>query len=167
VGLLGLAAIAAAALLMGRISGFRSVGEEGARVWFYDQSEQRLYETPRDTVPPHKGIGGTGGDGVRAVVFAFRGQENDAAKRRIAYLETNAPELKAIFEKLRVARTEKRPYQGPMPSRDSDFFQTNTLVRLVDEPAWHPLGSPEGRRITTDWQGLRSPDGRPPVICLP
>lgn len=152
---------------MGRISGFRSQGEEGARVWFYDQSERRLYEAPRDAVPPDKGVGGARGDGVRAVVIAFRGEEQDSAKRKIAYLETNTPELKAIFERVRAARGAGRPYQGPMPSRDSDFFRTNTLVRLVDEPTWHPLGSPEGRRITTEWQTLRSPGGQPPVICLP
>ena len=70
-------AVVAVAFVSKRVGGFRKTGEEGATTWFYDQSEKRLYEVPRDTIPPHKGIGGPSGDGVRAVVVAFRAEQND------------------------------------------------------------------------------------------
>ena len=70
-------AIVAVAFVSKQVGGLRKTGEEGATTWFYDQSENRLYEVPRDTIPPHKGIGGPSGDGVRAVVVAFRAEQND------------------------------------------------------------------------------------------
>jgi hypothetical protein len=144
-------AVALAVVAMGfvskRVGGFRRTGEEGATTWFYDQSEQRLYEVPRDTIPPHKGIGGPSGDGVRAVVVAFRAEQDDPRKRRIAYLETCTPELKDLLEEVQAARASGQPLKGRMPLRDSDFFQTNTLVKGLEETEWH------ASRIFGDFSG--------------
>ena len=142
-------------------------GEEGAKVWFYDQSERRLYEAPRDTVPPDKGIGGPSGDGVRAVVVSFRPEQSDPHKRRIAYLETHTPALKQLLDRARTAHAAGRAFTERIPPRDSDYFRTNTLVKRVEETEWHLTGSPEGRAVMSEWQSWRGPDGQPPIVCVP
>ena len=160
-------AVVALAIVGRRVGGLRQTGEEGAVVWFYDQSEQRLYQVPRDTIPPHVGIGGPKGDGVRAVVVAFRGDQDDPGKRRIAYLETCTPELKGLLERVRQARAAGKVIAGGIPPRDSDYFQTNSLVRSPDEAEWHASSSPEGRAIMSAWRSWRGPAGTPPVVSAP
>ena len=160
-------AIVAVAFVSKRVGGFRKTGEEGSTIWFYDQSERRLYEVPGDTIPPDKGIGGPGGDGVRAVVVAFRAQQSDPSKRRIAYLETCTPELKDLLEKLRAARASGQAFKARIPAHDSDYFQINSLVKGLEETEWHASSSSEGRRAMTAWRSWRGPDGQPQVACLP
>lgn len=160
-------AVVAVAFVSKRVGGFRKTGEQGATAWFYDQSEKRLYEVPRDTIPPHKGIGGPSGDGVRAVVVVFRAEQSDARKRRIAYLETYTPELKGLLEKVQAARAAGQAFKAHLPPRDSAYFQTNSLVKGPEESEWHASSSPEGRRAMTKWRSWRGPDGQPPVVCLP
>jgi hypothetical protein len=150
-----------------RVLGFRKAGEEGSTTWFYDQSEKRLYEVPRDTIAPHKGIGGLGGDGVRAVVVAFRAEQSDPRKRRIAYLETCTPELKDLLEKVQAARASGQAFKGRIPARDSDYFQTNSLVKGLEETEWHASSSPEGRKAMTAWRSWRGPNGQMPIVCVP
>jgi hypothetical protein len=150
-----------------RAGRFWHTGEQGAQVWFYDQSEQRLYAAPTDTLPPDDGVGGKGADGVRAVVVAFRGETPDPQKRRIAYLETYTPELKALLAEVQAARSAGKPFAGRIPPRDSDYFQTNTLVKSADEGDWHFLSSAEGRKLTTAWRTWRGPAGQPPMVCAP
>jgi hypothetical protein len=154
-------------LLFSRVRAASKVGEEGAQVWFYDQSEKRLYPASRDTIPPHRGIGGPKGDGVRAMVAAPKGEKDLPAKGRIAYLETYTPELKKLIDDVLAARAARRPYPGKLPSRDSDFFGANTLVRRPNEPAWHAAASEEGQRITAEWRTWRGPVGQPLVLCQP
>ena len=67
-----------------RASGFRKTGEESARVWFYNQKTKRLYAARRETVPPE-------GNGVRAIVVTFEGEETEPSKSKIAYLEKYSP----------------------------------------------------------------------------
>ncbi len=160
-------AVFAVAFVSERFGGFHRTGEEGAGVWFYDQSAKRLYAMPRDTLPPDKGIGGPSGDGVRAVVVAFRGEQNDPRKRRIAYLESYTPELKQLLDQIRTAHVSGQPFAGGVPARNSDFVQTNTLVKSVEDSAWHAASSPEGQRAMTAWRSWRGPDGQAPVICVP
>lgn len=143
-----------------------SSGEEQARVWFYDLSEKRLYTARADTIPPDKGVGGHPNDGVRATVVTF-GTGKKPENQRIAYLATYTPELSAILSKLQQARRDKKPVATKIPDRDSDFFQTNSLVKLPEEPQWHPLNSPEGQKVTTQWRSWRGPNAEPPEICVP
>jgi hypothetical protein len=159
--------VVALAMVGQRVNRLRKTGEEGAAVWFYDLSEKRLYMVPRETVPPDAGIGGPKGDGVRAVVVAFRGEQGDPGKRRIAYLETCTPALKGLRERVRQARATGKAIAGGIPPRDSDYVQTNSLVKEPDEAEWHSSGSAEGRRIMTEWRSWRAPDGQPPVVCTP
>jgi len=161
--------LALAALAFGVVRAVRSArtGEAAAEVWFYDESEQQLYAVPHDMLPPHRGIGGRSGDGVRAVVFTSRAERNDTAGRRIAYLETYGPELKKVLEEIRHARAAHRPYHGRVPDRESAFVRTNTLVRRLDDPTWHPSSSPDGERIRSEWQHWRDPDGQPGVVSVP
>ena len=165
------AAVALAVVAVGfvsrRVGGFRKTGEEGATTWFYDQSEQRLYEVPRDTIPPHKGIGGPSGDGVRAVVVAFRAEQSDPRKRRIAYLESYTPELKDLLEKVQAARASGQAFKRGIPARDTDYFQTNSLVKGLEEADWHAISSPGGRRAMTAWRSWRGPDAQAPIACFP
>jgi hypothetical protein len=159
--------LVAVAFVSKRVGGCRKTGEEGATTWFYDQSEKRLYEVPRDTLPPRKGIGGPSGDGMRAVVVAFRAEQGDPRKRRIAYLETYTPELKDLLDKVQAARASKQVFKGRIPARDSEYFQTNSMVKGPEETEWHASSSPEGRRVMAEWRSWRGPDGQPPVVCVP
>lgn len=165
------AAVLLAAIALGFVlkqgAGLWRTGEDRARVWFYDQSAKRLYAVPTDTVPPHKGVGGRSGDGVRATVVAFRGEQSDPQKRRIAYLETYTPELKQVLEQVRSAHGAHQKYSGPLPARDSDQFQTNTLVKRPEGQGWVPVSSPEGRRIQSEWRSWRRSDGQSPIVCVP
>jgi hypothetical protein len=142
-------------------------GEQNLGVWFYDQSEQVLYVAPRDAIPPHKGIAGEAGDGVRAMVVICRADKDKPGQRRIAYLETHTPELKRILEDVRTARAAGRVYQGEIPSPDGEFSQKNTLVRRPDETAWHDLASPEAQTITTEWKSWSCSDGSPVIVSTP
>ena len=160
----GLLLLVAGAVTLAALQ-FRSLGQTGdagARVWFYDESAQRLYAAPADTIPPHKGTSGRSGDGVRAVVVTMPGH-----KQRVAYLETYSPELKAVLEEVHKAHAAKRPFAGRVPARDSDFFQTNTLVRRVDESVWHPSNSPEALAIQSEWRTWGGPGAPPPAISTP
>jgi hypothetical protein len=74
-----------------RVGSFRRTGDQNARVWFYDQSEKRLYAASPDILPPDKGVGGKRDDGVRAVVVIFRGAKSSPRNQRIAYLQTYTP----------------------------------------------------------------------------
>ena len=159
--------VAAMAIGISQIRRFSETGEEGLQVWFYDQSEQRLYAVPRETIPPHKGDGGQKNDGVRAVVVAGPNECQDPDKRRIAYLETFTPELKELMEGIAAARVAGRPYGKPIPGGESGFYEKNTLVRRVDDPTWHDMTSVEGRKIVVEWRSTRCSDGSSPVICSP
>lgn len=159
--------IAAVVFTGRRIGELHKSGEEGATVWFYDLSERRLYEVPRDTIPPHRGIGGPGNDGVRAVIVAFRGEQTDPARRRIAYLETCRAELKELLERIRSAHASARPVPERVPDRASEFFRTNTLVKYPEEAEWHVSSSPQGLEVMNRWRAWKGQDGQPPVICAP
>ena len=54
-----------------------------------------------------------------------------------------------------------------IPPRDSDYVQTNSLVKGPDEAEWHSSNSLEGRRVMGEWRSWRGPDGQPPVVCVP
>jgi hypothetical protein len=162
-----LLAVTAVVFAITRVSQTGRVGEEGARVWFYDESEKKLYAASTATLPPDDGIGGRKGDGVRAKVAVFRDEPDLARARRIAYLETYTPELKALLAAIQEARASGRPYLGRIPSRGSAYYQTNTLVSRPDIDAWFPSHSPEAQQTLTDWQSWRGPGGQPPVVSLP
>jgi hypothetical protein len=164
---LAILVLGALALAVSRIRAGLATGEEGAAVWFYDQSEKQLYPVPRETIPPHVGIGGPSGDGVRAAVVACPCEQDDSRKRRIAYLETYTPELQRMLKDACAARLAGRPCSGPVPARDSEYFQINTLVRRADEDIWHTSASPEGQAIMTEWRRCRCADGQPPAVCVP
>lgn len=158
----GAVVVAAAAIwfITSRYSHFRRAGESEAQVWFFNQQKKQLYAAPRDTIPPD-------GHGVRAVVVAFRGEENEPKKRRIAYLETYGQPLKEALERAKSVRASGKALKEPPPSRESELFQTNNLVRRVNEAEWHVAGSPEGRQVMGEWRAWRAPDGREPVVCVP
>jgi hypothetical protein len=158
---------AGGALLFRQLREVSRTGEHGARVWFYDLSEKRLYPVARETIPPHQGIGGVKGDGVRAVVVAPKGKGDSVTARRIAYLESYTSELKKLLDDVTAARAAHRVYPGRLPSRDSDFFGANTMVRRVGDTTWHAASSEEGRRIKTEWRAWRVSEGQPLVFCMP
>lgn len=143
-----------------------ATGEDGVRVYFYDQSEKRLYAAPRGTLPPDAGIGGESGDGVRAIVVA-RADATAAATQRIAYLETYTP---ALHEKLDAVQTSKKAGKGAGvkgPSGDDPFVLKNTLVRREGEAAWHDMTTPEARAIIREWTAWKDDAGRPLVVVTP
>ncbi|MBN1344694.1 MAG: hypothetical protein JXQ73_18525 [Phycisphaerae bacterium] len=165
--LAGLLLIVSLGFGISRLHYVLATGEEGLSVWFYDQSEQELYPVAKETIPPHEGIGGRADDGVRAVVVVAQADQNDPTKRQIAYLETYTPDLKRLLEDVRAARAAGRPYKGTIPSRESEFFQKNTMVRRAAEADWHESTSEEGLRITTEWRSWPCWAGSRPVVCTP
>lgn len=142
-------------------------GEEGMQSFFFDESEQRIFLAPRESVPPLEGVGGEAGDGVSAILVACRGDQADPAKRRIAYLETNAPPLKQLFEDIRSARARGEIYEGKGPDRESDFVAKNKLVRREGETTWHAMNTKEGIKIVDEWKAWRCDDGQGMVVCTP
>ncbi len=139
--------------------------DKGGRVWFYDESEKKLYLTPDTIIPPDKGIGGPAGDGEKAVVVTFGKNWHDRSKWRIAYLQKYTPDLKKTLEKVMIARAARRVFEGTIPSPLGAYFQTNTLVKRVDDPDWYPANSDEGRKILTEWRSWLGTDGSSPVVC--
>jgi hypothetical protein len=143
--------------LVTRVANSRSNGDDGVKVWFYDPGEKRLYAVSQDTVPPHKGTG------VRAVVVEFRGEK----EKKIAYLETYTPALKAALEMVQASRKAHRQYAGEVPNRESDFMATNTIVRRPNETTWHVSSSDEGQVIMSEWRDWKGPQGQAPIISTP
>ncbi|MCG3137309.1 MAG: hypothetical protein HJJLKODD_01153 [Phycisphaerae bacterium] len=144
-----------------------AMGEEGLTIWFYDLSEKRLYEVPRETLAPDTGIGGISGDGVRAWVVDCRSDQCGADTRKIAYLEQYSPELKKILEDIHAAHRRQRPYAGTIPLRDGDFFQKNTLVRQLDNDQWFEMTSASGQQIIKAWRNWSCPQAGDLIVCTP
>jgi hypothetical protein len=159
------AALAALAVILAvsKASHFRGGGEAGAKVWFYDQSAQRLYPAPRDLIPPD----GADDTRVRAMVIGFEGMGNNVSQLKIAYLEKYSPEFKALLERAQAARAAKQPFGEKLPSRDSDYFQNNMMVKRPGEASWHTADTGEARQILAEWREWRGPAGQPPIISVP
>lgn len=160
-----LAGLGAVAWLTVSILRNSSRGGAGNHLWFYDESEKKLYSMPDTTIPPDKGIGGPRGDGEKAVVVTFGKNWRDRNKQRIAYLQKYTPDLKRTLDEMILARAAHRVFEGKVPSPLSAYFQTNTLVKRVDDHDWYPANSDEGKKIQTEWRAWRGPDGSGPVIC--
>ncbi len=111
--------------------------------FFYDLSEQKLYQAPRDGYLPLEGIGGEPGDGVKALVVYCPacGPEN----RRIAYLKSRTPQYKQTREQARQAGER-------LEGVTRQWISENTLIRLVDGDEWHKATSPEAIKIVTAWK---------------
>ena len=161
----GVVALTALAIVfaVAKVMHFRSDGEAGARVWFYDQGAQRLYAAPRDLLPPD----GNGDARVRAMVIGFHGLGNNVSQLTIAYLEKYSSDLKALLERAQVAHAAKQPFKEQIPSRGSAYFQDNTMVKRPGEAFWHTLGSDEARQIMAEWRDWRGPTGQTPIISVP
>ena len=146
-----------------KVRHFRGDGEDGAKVWFYDQSAHRLYPAPRYLIPPD----GNSDARVRAMVIGFQGLGNKISQIKIAYLEKYSPECKGLLERAEAAHAAKRPFGEKVPSQNSAYFQDNTLVKRPGEASWHTLGSGEARQIMAAWREWRGPAGQPPIISVP
>jgi len=152
-------------LLVLGIQSFTRSGDTGNRVWFYDESEKKLYPMPVTAIPPDRGIGGPSDDGERAYVVTTGGNRHDRSQWRIAYLQKYTPGLKKTLEDLIIARAAHRIFDGSVPSRTSDYFQTNTLVKRVDDTEWYASNSEEGQNIQSEWRSWNGSDDSPPAVC--
>jgi hypothetical protein len=164
---IGIAMLAAVGFAISRGSVFWKTGEDQAKAWFYDLSEKKLYAAPINCIPPHAGIGGKRGDGARAMVVNFGPSAASKGESRIAYLEMYTPELKNKLEEVQASRAAGKPFAGKLPAADSDFFQSNTLVKRVDDVTWQPLNTPEGAQITSEWRAWRGKQGETPMVSVP
>lgn len=165
--LTGLALIAALVFVFIRFRAVSRVGEEGAQIYFYDESAERLYTVSRDTLPPDQGVAGPRDDGVRAVVVGPRTDACDADELRIAYLETYTPELKTLLAEVQAARLAGRPPSVTIPTSESDFFQKNTLVRRPSETTWYDKTQSQAAQIMAEWRTWSSTDGKRLAIRVP
>ena len=127
------------------------------KTFFYDLSEKKLFAAAREALPPIRGLNNAEEDAVRAVVIATNGNPKDKASRKIAYLEKYAPEYKQQLEKVRAGQAEPLP-RG---ARNGLIF-----VKRIDDAEWHPISSPEGEKILTEWNTPDS-DGKYPAVCAP
>lgn len=161
----GLAALTAAAIvfLVVKVRDYRGGGEARVRVWFYDQSTARLYPAPRDLIPPD----GHDEARVRAMVIGFQGLGNGLGQIKIAYLEKYSPEFKALLERAAAAHAARLPFWEKVPSESSAYYQSNTVVKRLDEASWHTVGTPEARQIMAEWHSWRGPNGELPIISVP
>jgi hypothetical protein len=155
--------ILAVVFAVAKVMHFRGDAEAAARVWFYDQSAQRLYPAPRDLIPPD----GNSDTRVRALVVSFHGLGNDVSQLKIAYLEKYNPDLKALLDRAQAAHAARRLFTEKIPARDSAYFQDNTMVKRPGEPFWHTLGSEEARQLMAEWRDWRGPAGQTPIISVP
>lgn len=162
-GAFGVLAALAVVFAVAEMRRFRSEGEAGAKVWFFDQSANRLYPAPRELIPPD----GDNEARVRAMVIGFRGLGNEVSQLRIAYLQKYSPEFKALLERAKAAHAAKRPFGEKVPSQNSAYFQDNTLVKHPGEASWHAAGTAEARQIVAEWRKWRGPAGQPPIISVP
>ena len=155
--------VLAVGFALAKVSHFRGDGEAGAKVWFYDQSAQRLYPASRDLVPPD----GNDDKRVRAVVIGFQGLGNEVSQLKIAYLEKYSAEFKSFLDRAQAAHTARRPFEEKVPGLNSDYSKENTLVKRPGEVTWHTLGSDEGQSIMGEWREWRGPAGQSPIISVP
>lgn len=153
--MLALALLGGAVFLLVRFLGQGDGIAESA--FFYDLSERKLFAGPREALPPIRGINNAEEDGVRAVVIALNDNPTDKAGRKIAYLEKYTPEFKQQLEKVRAGQAE------PLSSQ---VRNTMRFVRRVDEVEWHPVSSPEGEKILTEWN-VPDANGKFPPLCVP
>lgn len=128
------------------------------KAWYYDLSRKELFVADRGAIAPIRGTDGPVEDGVRAVVVSPPGKCDDPQARRIAYLETHAPELKAALEAAKA--------RGAAPTVSRAEAQTLRWVKRVGDAEWVPLGSPEGERVVSEW-AVPGPDGVTPAVCAP
>ena len=153
----------AALFVIARLRHFRNDGEAGARVWFYDQSVNRLYPAPRDLIPAD----GYNEARVRAMVIGFQGMGNDISQLKIAYLEKYTPEFRALLDRAEEAHAARKPFDGKIPSQSSAYYRDNTLVKRPGEDSWHTISTPEARQIMAEWREWRGPAGQPPIVSVP
>jgi len=133
-------------------------GSDVPKVYFYDLSEQKLFEASRDAFAPIDGIGGEPGDGVLAVVVRCPDCSDD--QKRIAYLKTHTPEYKQ-------KREDSRQTGEPIPGLTRQWILENTLVRRVDEEEWHIATSPEAGKISSSWKRRCAEHGKWEKLCTP
>lgn len=126
--------------------------------FYYDLSERKLFVARRDLIPPVRGVNDAAEDGVRAVVVSTNGQPQQKTTWRIAYLETNTPELKQQFEAARATSTALAMGRGAA--------QGHRLVKRPADPGWVSLASAEGEQLVSEWTTWGSGDTAP-VVCAP
>ena len=127
------------------------------QTYFYDLSEKKLFAASREALPPIAGLNNAEEDAVRAVVISLNGNPQDEASRKIAYLEKYAPEFKQQLEKVRAGQAD------PLPRGARNGLR---FVRRLNDVEWHPVSSPEGQKILTEWN-VPGADGKFPMVCAP
>ena len=132
--------------------------EQSDKGYFYDLAAQKLFVAQRSLIPPILGVNGKDLTGVRAIVVSTNGRPQDKASRQIVYLERYSPDLKGALEAFRAGKTTL------VPSHEER--QNQIFVQRLNETEWHPVKSPEGERILTDWN-VPGPDGKLPTVCSP
>lgn len=131
--------------------------------YFYDESEQKLFTAPADSIPPIKGINDDQFDGVRAIVIAPKGQCGDKSARRIAYLEKWSPQFKQHLEAAARAKANGQAVPNIVDRSQRKFHR---FVRLEDSPQWYSLNTDQAAKIIA---ALRTKDaqGKFPEPCTP
>ena len=136
---------------------FRQSDGISEQTFFYDLSEKKLFAAAREALPPIRGLNDAAEDAVRAVVISASADAKDKGSRKIAYLEKYSPEYKQRLEQVRAGRAE------PLARGARNALR---FVRRVADSQWHPVSTPEGERILTEWN-VPGPGGQFPAVCSP
>ncbi len=112
--------VLAVVFALAKVKHLRGDGEDGAKVWFYDQNTKRLYPAPRDLIPPD----GNSDARVRAMVISFQGLGNDVSQLKIAYLEKYSPDCKALLDRAQVPTLPNSRSRRRFPRQTALTFKT-------------------------------------------
>lgn len=131
--------------------------------YFYDESEQKLFTAPANSIPPIKGISDDQFDGVRAIVIAPEGLCGDKSARRIAYLEKWSPQFKQHLE---AAARAKANGQAVPNIVDRSQRKLHRFVRREDSQQWYSLNTDQAANIIAVLR-TKDAEGRFPTPCTP
>ena len=131
--------------------------------YFYDESEQKLFTAPVDSIPPIKGINDDQFDGVRAIVIAPKGRCGDESVRRIAYLEKWSPQLKQQMEAAERAKAAGHAVPNLVGRSQRKFHQ---FVRRTESTQWYHMNTDEAAKIMATLR-TKDAEGKIPEVCTP
>ena len=148
----------------------RGSSDVGDKVYFYDVSAERVFTAAAGQYPPIRGVDGQGQadgrDGVRAVVYTCCDDCAREAKGRpqIAYLQRFTHEAADLMAEADALAAQGKP--APDKAADRQWISDNTLVRTLDEDAWHAKTSERGQEIVGRML-VKCPGGEFPKMADP
>src|SRR5260370_35864040 len=134
---IALVLLAAAACLFVKL--YPTPENQDGKSYFYDLKEHKLFVAPRSSIPPIPGLQKGELSGVRAIVVSTNGNSADKTRRKIAYLEKYAFDLKEVLEAVQAGKGVEGPSRRGR--------QGLTLVKRLSDSQWYPVGLPAAGKM--------------------